>query len=309
MDKNHFATGVQTEAGNLQVSFWGVSNTGVDLLAIKDAGVATSVCLTSLGSKRIATSLRSDFGQLKVIVWDVTGNGPYTIERRGEQTAENISRVAATRNVGSKWVTAMRTSPGGLLKLARWSASEDGQVLTPELITTTTQKIENSALDVAPGTGIDGPDNVATASIVGGGTFKINGWGDPDKPGTYNYSAQNTAGEVTHVSLDELGATEYVVGTRTADGTLKMMTWHWANGGGNLVILLHGDCRVAYYHLQDGSVDRTALYPGATVAAGQMIGRMGNSGSSGAPHTHIQSDRISPLSSVPDMIARWVRCL
>jgi hypothetical protein len=40
------------------------------------------------------------------------------------------------------------------------------------------------------------------------------------------------------------------------------------------------------------------------VVAGQVLGRMGNSGSSGGPHTHIDSDRIHPITDIENMIAQ-----
>jgi hypothetical protein len=39
-------------------------------------------------------------------------------------------------------------------------------------------------------------------------------------------------------------------------------------------------------------VDTGVLQPGAAILAGQVLGRMGNSGSSSGPHTHINADRL-----------------
>jgi hypothetical protein len=196
-------------------------------------------------------------------------------------------------------VTAFRTSPGGLLKLTRWSASESGFIVTSEL-ETTAHAIENNALDIAPGKGI----HAVTASVIAGGVFQINGWRNApdDSPNSYQFHADNTAGVVNTVSLDELDTMEYLVGTRTAGGALKIMTWHYANGGGNSVVMLHGNCRVLYAHFQEGSVDTNVLYPGAIVGAGQMLGRMGHTGSSGGPHTHINSDRIDDSRSIEEIL-------
>ncbi len=54
---------------------------------------------------------------------------------------------------------------------------------------------------------------------------------------------------------------------------------------GNSVVLKLGDRRYALYgHLHTGSV---RVRPGQRVRAGQMLGRMGNTGASGAPHLHL----------------------
>jgi hypothetical protein len=299
---NRFATGVRTSTGELRVTVWERTDTGIDSLATDTAGVATSICTTALSDTRVALSLRTESGALKVIIWDLEGNGPYTLERRGEETAENVSRVVAAGNAGGKWVTAMRTSPGGQLKLARWSASANGLTLTPELVTTE-HAIQNAPLAISPATGSAGMIHVITTTIVAGNIFQINAWGDPQSlPGTYETSAQNTADAVTNVSIDELDGLEYFAGVRTTGGNLQVTSWHWAHGGGNSVIMLHGNCRVLYAHFQDGSIDTSVIYPGATVMAGQVLGRMGNSGSSSGPHTHIDSDRIHPMADIATLI-------
>ncbi len=310
MAENRLAAGLRTTAGDLRVAVYDVSlNETVVPRGVDSGDAASSVGVASLSETRFAASVRASTGALKVIVWDVSDSSPYPLLRRGEATAENVSRVATALSAGGKWVTAMRTSPGGLLKLARWSATGDNPLvdltLTPELVTNTAEAIENTALAIAPGSGSDKNDNVASTAILAGGVFQINGWGDPGSlPGSYEESAERTAGTVTAVSIDQTGTSFFVVGARTAAGNFKLMTWHWGFGGGNSVYLLHGDCRVLYAHFQDGSVNTDVLYPGATVGAGQVLGRMGNSGSSGGPHTHIHADRVFPLTSIDDMIAR-----
>jgi hypothetical protein len=304
MSLNRFATGVRTAAGNLEVSVWEANGASLRRIATDSAGAATSICTTALSGSRVAISLITAGGFLKVIVWDLVdaGRDTYTLDRRGEKTAGAIKRVAAC--VASKgtweqnrWVTAMVADPGDFLKLIRWDAPGDGMTITNELETTTSQVIQDTALAVSIATG-DDPDSAATASIIAGNVFQINGWGDPDgKAITYDYSATNAAGTVTTVSIDETDQAEernFFVGARTTGGALKIMMWRWAHGAGNSVYVLHGDCRVEYHHFQDGSVNTNVIYPGATVAAGQILGRMGNSGSSGGPHTHIHSERIHP---------------
>jgi hypothetical protein len=63
---------------------------------------------------------------------------------------------------------------------------------------------------------------------------------------------------------------------------------------GNHVILQHGDCWCAYAHLVPGSV---SVAVGQEVAAGTVLGRVGHTGNSTAPHLHVQ------LMDSPDALA------
>lgn len=308
-----FVSGVRDASGNLRVDIFTADS---DVIAFDNssqtAGAASSICTTPVGvaqdgeiaGQRFATSVRADGGGLKVIVWDWFPTLNPRLRRRGEALATNISRVAATSNAGSKWITATRTSPGGFLQLARWSASADGMTLTPEMVTTTEHTIENTALDVVHGWGNStGQLHAATTSVIGGG-LKMNGWGDHSDT-TFGADAQSTEATfpMTHVSIDELPKMVFLVAARTAAGTLRLTTWDWAQGGGNFAIIRHGNCRVLYAHLKLGSVDEGGLKAGDTVSAGQFIGRMGNSGSAGTPHTHVHADRLQDGFTDAQLIA------
>jgi hypothetical protein len=63
-------------------------------------------------------------------------------------------------------------------------------------------------------------------------------------------------------------------------------------GTGNNVWIKHGTEYVVYCHLQPGLPAN--IVAGATVTAGQPIGRVGNTGNSTAPHTHIEVRSGSP---------------
>jgi hypothetical protein len=300
------ASAVRNAAGNLRVAVFSVG-ANPDMLIADTYLAVTAVGVTRVGDTRFAASARTAAGTLRTIVWDYTdGDGvPDTLDRRGEQTGEAITRLAATFAPSGKWVTATRTTAGGLLKLTRWSASANGNTVTPELETVTASVIQNTALAICPGSGQDDNDNVASAAALAGGAFHIHGWGDPDTlPAMYEDSADRTLGTATAVSIAQTARSQFIVGARTAEGNLKLSTWHWGFGGGNAVYVLHGDCRVLYAHLLAGSVDVNVIHAGATVAPGQLLGRMGNSGSAGSPHTHIHADRVFPITSIADMIAR-----
>lgn len=64
---------------------------------------------------------------------------------------------------------------------------------------------------------------------------------------------------------------------------------------GNHVILDIGGAYVMYAHLQPGTV---TVEPGQAVRRGDVLGRLGNSGNSDAPHLHLQvTDRPAPLAA------------
>jgi Peptidase family M23 len=64
---------------------------------------------------------------------------------------------------------------------------------------------------------------------------------------------------------------------------------------GNFVVLDIGGAYVLYAHMQPGSVTVTA---GAKVRRGELLGRVGNTGNSQAPHLHLHvMDSPSPFSS------------
>ena len=69
---------------------------------------------------------------------------------------------------------------------------------------------------------------------------------------------------------------------------------------GNHVILRGGDIYAGFAHLRPGSV---AVTPGEAVRAGDVIGRVGHTGNSTAPHLHFQL-----MDSADLMTARGVPC-
>ncbi|MGZ5444896.1 MAG: M23 family metallopeptidase [Thermoanaerobaculia bacterium] len=60
------------------------------------------------------------------------------------------------------------------------------------------------------------------------------------------------------------------------------------NTAGNHVVVRCGDAQVTLAHLRRGSV---AVRAGANVTAGQLLGRVGNSGNTTEPHLHVHAER------------------
>src|SRR5918998_4076013 len=66
----------------------------------------------------------------------------------------------------------------------------------------------------------------------------------------------------------------------------------FAFGGNQVVVRIGHGVYAQYYHLQPGSIN---VQKGEHVKTGQLIGKLGNSGNSFAPHLHFE------LSSGPDV--------
>ena len=93
-----------------------------------------------------------------------------------------------------------------------------------------------------------------------------------------------------------------VVGTR--DDQPEQKPGQFPNGlalndfGGNYVVIKSGNGQYAYYaHLQKGS-DGVRVQPGEWVRQGQVLGKLGNTGNTDAPHLHFMMiDGKTPLTS------------
>lgn len=116
--------------------------------------------------------------------------------------------------------------------------------------------------------------------------------GDPADNRSYvGYGAEAIAVGAARVAAVKDGISDNVPANQFPSPALAM-----EDMGGNYVALDLGGSRYAFYaHLQPGSL---RVKPGARVQRGQVLGLLGNSGTSNAPHLHFQvSDRPSLLLS------------
>jgi hypothetical protein len=65
---------------------------------------------------------------------------------------------------------------------------------------------------------------------------------------------------------------------------------HYPYNVGNHVVIMKGDYQVLLGHMQTGSIK---VKVGDTVRAGDVIGQIGNSGMTDAPHTHVQAMKVT----------------
>ena len=291
---DRFATAVQNTDDTLRLIVWQDDGLTFSKLSETNAGVASSISTVALSGTRLATTLRTSGGALKVIVWELLDDGA-TIDRRGEVTADDITAAVSVRLSGSQLDTAMRTAAGDL-KVIRWAISGDGETVTKEREVSAGQ-IQGVAM-MSPGF----DDAVVTSVITESGTLKHILW-EPDTATSFNRWGEEEAGGLDRLSIDQVEGGTFLSAVRLGNGDLKLIAWWIGSGGGNSLVILHGDVRMLYAHFRDGSANSAIAFPGATVKAGQYLGRMGNSGSSSGPHTHIHADRNAPFLTVEEIIA------
>jgi hypothetical protein len=299
ISSRRFATAVRAQRGVFRLILWEVSSDGLTLSQLSEAsaGTASSISAIALSQTRLATAFRASEGTLKVIMWELLDDGA-TIDRRGEASADMIKQVVAIKTANPAFVTAMQTA-GGDLKALGWDVSEDGEVVTQTL------EVNAGQIQGLVGTAFD-DDGFVTAVITEQGSFRNILWRPPKdgEPANFVRIGEREAGTTDRLSIDYMGEGLIFSGVRTESGELKVIAWWIGSGSGNSLFILHGDCRVIYAHFKDGSVNPSIAYPGAVVTKGQYLARMGNSGTSTGPHTHIHAERVSSFLSVQEIIQR-----
>lgn len=292
-----FATAVRTGEGNLRLMVWEVRDAGqtIQMLSQASAGPVSSLSLVALSSTRLATAVRTAQGGLKVIVWDLLNDGQ-AIDRRGEITGEAIQDVALSVLSGSTLATALHLTDGKL-RIVAFNVSDDGNTVArgPEDTAGNVQAVSTARI-------FDG-SYVGAAVITAAGNFKLIIWEYETEPDKLTRIGENEAGAVSRVALDYLDGGVIATAVRTASGNLKLVLWWVGSGGGNSLVVLHGDELVLYAHFQKGSIPAAVAQPGTKVLAGQRVGRMGNSGSSSGPHLHIHAVQAPPGMTVEELIS------
>jgi hypothetical protein len=139
--------------------------------------------------------------------------------------------------------------------------------------------------------------------VVGGRTRDSYGWGQP---------VHAAADGVVVQAVDGVAERQWLHGVREAFWAVRTMVGVARRGldpvrlAGNHVIIASGGTWALYAHLAPGSV---AVTSGQRVRAGEVLGRVGHSGNSTAPHLHFQlMDSPDPLRAkgVPCAFAAYL---
>jgi murein DD-endopeptidase MepM/ murein hydrolase activator NlpD len=139
------------------------------------------------------------------------------------------------------------------------------------------------------------------APAVGSGVFPVQG--------AYTYGDRFGAprGKVTHRGQDILAAEGTPIVTPRG-GVVKWRAYQAKGAGYYLVISAEDGRDLVFMHFLEGSL---TVDKGATVRAGQVIGRVGQTGDATAPHLHFEiwpdgwysSDDSQPIDPLPDLQA------
>jgi hypothetical protein len=186
------------------------------------AGAVDLIALTGLTAQRVVTAVRGDGGDLKVIVWDIAGNG--SISRRGDASASGVSKIAITDwPAGPGVVTAVRTD-SGLLKVIAWKVAADGSIHRKG-------DVEAPDAGIAQDFSLSSPagfSGVVSALVTQSGGLAFIAW-QLSANGVFTRAETGTGGSCTIVKCAALaaaaGLARVAVAMRTASGNLKLIIW------------------------------------------------------------------------------------
>lgn len=293
LSTRRFATATRTAEGALRLMVWEVSASGSEILIRSQAfaGDVRAVSMATLSATQLVTAVRTQDGDLKVIAWAVSGEGALT--RQGSANAGAITHVACAVPASGTVATCVRTAQGEA-KVILWTVSPGTGSIARTVDASGGPVGAISAAKVVDDTVVTAASSPQGLEIV---MWKYNAkgpvlvrWGEAD------------AGAASLVAIDRLGSATFVTAVRAANGSLKLISWYIGGGGGNCVRILHGDEIVLYAHFRKGSIP-PGVTPGATVTVGQLLGRMGNSGSSTGVHLHIHAVERPTGMSIEELIA------
>ncbi len=293
-----------TAAGILRVMVWDISIDGHTLTRLGEAGAGEIdlVDVAALGTTRFLTAVRTQAGLLLLTLWEIDADGA-PVHQEDEVVPGNISDLSLSwiRSPGGSATVRAATAVlarNGQLNVAYWAIDGSNNI----------QSIGNfqggQAVAVKVGRVDEGGDDIATGVLAAGGTLQLTTY--KFNTGELNPYAQNSGGAGDLIDLvwlkDEIPHF-LVTAVRNAQQRLELNVWFLAGGGGNHIITLHGDELVYVGHMQEGSLNPALLALGTPVQEGQFIGRLGNTGSSGAPHFHVDVRQHPPDMTVEEMIA------
>jgi len=301
LSNRRFATAVRTDEDALRLIVWESSADGssIALLDHDFAGEISEVSLVRPNASRLVTAVRTGGGNLKLIVWDVDEDGK--LQRRGDITSGSINEVKAAVLSAKRIATSVRTG-SNRLQVRLWDISESGNTIKRGL-RVNAGRVRGIAAAPSAASAI----TWITAVITETGTLKLILWRfDEEHDDRIVRLGEASAGPTDMIAIEQLSNDLLMTGVRTAGGNLKIIGSWTGGGGGNSLLILHGDELMLYAHMRNGTVDPAVAQAGAQVTAGQFIGRLGNSGASSGPHLHLHAMRAPLGMSTQEMIENVV---
>lgn len=211
-----------------------------DISASKIAGLAMAT--TTSGDKKAVTAVRTQSGNLKIIVWDMalSGNGTPSIVRLGEDSAGAVSAVAISRARNFNGVFIAVRDSNGELKVIPYKISADGRTVTRGTVGEAGKV--GTAIAVAPLA-----QGVAAAVRDEGGKLRLITWSVSSNGDIGQRRSTMTAGAISEVSLLTAphGGSNLTSVVRDGSGNLLLVGWAVNNNGTELRRLGSSDAGAA----------------------------------------------------------------
>jgi hypothetical protein len=308
-------TATRTGTGKVDLTLWRIED---GKLVVTPAGHAVSQSgtgydLQAVDSDRFALGTRTAQGNLRLENWELVGgeggggSGQDDFQTIGMQLAGAgsggaVSEIALCKNATGQVTTAVRTG-GGKLKVIVWEVPVEADPIrwAEEEYTTAVSTVDVSLFHkTALGVGSLTDGKLRLLAIVPQED-------DDTKARTLVHHHELTLGAADLIALTQVptNTKTLVSAVRTGTGTLKVSLWQYT--GNNIVRILYGNEIVQFVHLRQNSIpDALNSDVPVPVKRGQLIGRIGNAGSSGGPHLHLDAIRVRSdlLSDVPGLMKR-----
>jgi len=219
-------TAVRTNEKTLKLIVWDVSNNRKTIARLGDTSnepiSIKNTIVTSVGLGRVATTIRTEDGKLKVIVWDISPDGKTVIRLGDSNNQAGATEIIAVASLNSEQLaTAVRTEAGNL-KVIVWGISPNGKTVT-RLGDSGSQAGATDIIAIAS----LGSDQVATAVRTKEGNLKIIVWGvfDDGESIARLGDSGSQAGAIDAIALTSLANGHIATAVRTQEGNLKLIAW------------------------------------------------------------------------------------
>ena len=216
-------TACRNGSGNLQLISWRLNGNG-SITRLKDAtaGAVSEIAVVRLSQSRLVTAVRAGDGTLLLIVWDVNASGVFARKGDTHNLAGAARMIRVVRAATGDLVTSVRAANGNL-KLISWRVSGDGETVSR------LGDSGNQAGDIGDNALMARAPGVISAVRAADGHLKLIAWevtanGSIIRRGdSYNLAGEASVINFCPESLTGEGA--IVTGCRTADGTLRLISW------------------------------------------------------------------------------------
>lgn len=177
---------------------------------------------SSATGQQLLTVVRTRGGAVRLQVWHVTENGEISAVSQSSVAEASGTQIHAVTNEQGLVILSWRT-PAGHLHISTWQISADGQQIEPiGALTERSERLRQQTLMRLPG-------GVVSAALLAQGRVQLKAWAiQADGAIVQSRSGAKTLTGCYDLTLcSELldGNAPLLTGVRTAQGSLKLITW------------------------------------------------------------------------------------